>query len=321
MSTPSGRPRAASTFTPAAVVRFGLLGGIWGGSFLFIKIVVDQVSPLWLVAGRVVMAAVFLGVVVAVRRRPWPRGTRVWLHLLVLASLGNVVPWALVAAAEQSIPSGLAAVINSLTPAFTMAIAAGVGIERLGLARVLGLGLALLDTVIVVSGELGVPGRMAAVVGCVVATVFYAGTGVYTKRFVSGAAAPLELAAGQLVLASLVSVPVSLVFAPTPPWGALTAGTWVAWLALGLFGTGVAFVLFYDLIDRVGATNAAMVTYVIPPIGLVAGWLILSETVGWHVVVGALAIIGGIWLGQRERRAKVAADAEAADTEPQPVGV
>ena len=320
MAASDGRARAASVFTAAAVWRFALLGAIWGCSFLFIKIVVEQVAPVWVVAGRVAIGLAFLCAVLAVRRRALPRGARVWLHLFVLATIGNVIPWSLVAAAEQSIPSGLASVINSLTPAMTMALAAGVGLERLGLVRVVGLGLALLGTTIVVSGELGTPGRVAAALACVAATLLYAATGVYAKRFISGTAGALELAAGQLVVATIVAVPVALVFEATPPWSALTAGQWASWLALGAFGTGLAFVLFYDLIDRVGATNAAMVTYVVPPIGLVAGWLVLNETVGWHVVFGAVAIVGGIWLGQRERRADAAGDVDA-EAEPEPVAV
>lgn len=298
MSRPAS-PR--STFAPFDVGLFLALSSMWGLSFLFIKVSVDQLSPLWVVAGRTTVGAAVLLAILRLRGRWLPTAGRMWLHLLVLATLGNAIPWALVAYAQQSLPSGLTAVVNSLVPVSTLVVAAVVGIERLSVRRVAGLVLALLGTTVVVSGELGAPGRMASVLIVAAATLMYGASAVYAKRHVSGQERPLAVATGQVLVAAVLSVPAAAIVGPTPAWGELRPTVLAAIGALGLFGTGLAFLLFYLLIDRVGATNATMTTYLIPVVGVIAGWVFLGERFGLNVLVGAVAILIGVWLAQRQR--------------------
>jgi drug/metabolite transporter (DMT)-like permease len=136
-----------------------------------------------------------------------------------------------------------------------------------------------------------------AVVG---ATGLYAIGAVYAKRYVSGRQPALAIATGQVLLAGAISIPTAWVVGPTPAWTDLSLAAVGSLVALGGLGTGVAFYLFYALIERVGATNATMVTYLIPVVGLLAGWAILGETFGWHVLAGTAVIVTGIWLAQRE---------------------
>lgn len=306
-SDPSGAPLSdrsvTSSFEPADVGLFLTLSAMWGFSFLFIKVAVGQLSPVEVVAGRTLVGAAALLLILRARGGHLPRGWVIWGHLMVLATAGNAIPWTIFAWAEESIPSGLAAVINSLMPATTLAVAAAIGIERLTLRKVGGLVLAFTGTAIVVSGELGAPGRLFAVLGAVIATLFYAGATVYTKRFVSGRESPMVLATGQVLGAAVLSTGVALLLGPVPDLGALRWEVTGSVVALGVFGTGLAFLVFYALIERVGASNASMVTYLIPVVGLLAGWLILDETFGPHVLAGAAVIVAGIWLAQRERRA------------------
>lgn len=297
----SDRP-VTSAFTPADAGLLLALASMWGFSFLFIKVAVGELSPIEVVAGRTLVGAAVLVVILRFRRRRLPRGWRIWGHLMVLASFGNAIPWAIFAWAEESISSGLASVINSLMPATTLAVAAAIGMERLTARKVGGLALAFAGTAIVVSGELGTPGRLFAVLGAVTATLFYAGATVYTKRFVSGRETPMALATGQVLGAAVLSVGAALVMGPVPDLGALSWQVTWSVVLLGAFGTGLAFLVFYTLIERVGATNASMVTYLIPVVGLLAGWLVLDESFGPHVLIGAAVIVVGIWLAQRERR-------------------
>lgn len=290
-----------STFTPLDVAFFLGLSSMWGLSFLFIKVSVDQLSPMWVVAGRTGVGALVLLVILRLRGRWLPPPGRAWLHLLVLATIGNAVPWGLVAYAQRSLPSGLTAVVNSLVPVSTLVVAAAIGQERMSARRVLGLVLALAGTTVVVWGELGTPGRGIAVLIVAGATLMYGGSAVYAKRFVSGRQRPLAVAAGQVVLALLVSVPVAWLIGPTPEWSELRPTVIGAVVALGAFGTGLAFLLFYLLIERVGATSATMVTYLIPVVGVLAGWLFLDEQVGLNLLVGAAGILTGVWLAQRQR--------------------
>ncbi len=291
-----------SSFTPADAGLLLALASMWGFSFLFIKVAVEQLSPIEVVAGRTLVGAAVLVVILRARGRRLPRGWAIWGHLMVLASFGNAIPWAIFAWAEQSIPSGLASVINSLMPATTLAVAAAIGMERMTARKVGGLALAFAGTAIVVAGELSAPGRLFAVLGAVSATVFYAGATVYTKRFVSGRELPMVLATGQVVGAAALSTGAALLVGPVPDLGALSREVVGSVVLLGAFGTGLAFLVFYILIERVGATNASMVTYLIPVVGLLAGWLILDERFGPHVLIGAGVIVAGIWLAQRQRR-------------------
>lgn len=310
-----------SAFSPRDVVLFLLLSASWGLSFLFIKIAVGEISPLWIVAIRTTIGGVVLAVILRLRGTRLPRDRRQLLHLLVLAIASNAVPWGAVAWAQQFLPSGLTAVVNSLVPAATLAVAAAAGVERLTVRKIAGLTLAMGGTLIVLAGELGTPDRAVALLVVIGATGLYGGGAVYAKRYVSGRLPPLAVATGQVGLAAVVTLPAAFLLSAEPAWSQLTGGAVVAVTALGVFGTGLAFLLFYALIENVGPTNATMVTYVIPVIGLVAGWLVLDERFGLNVVAGAAVLIAGIWLAQRERAlAPPAGEAAALEPGPQPEG-
>jgi drug/metabolite transporter (DMT)-like permease len=297
--------RARSAFTPFDAGLLLLLGVMWGFSFLFIKVAVSEVSPLWVVASRTTVASLVLVLVLQIRGARLPLNPVLWLNLLVLAVASNIAPWTIVAWAEQFIPSGIAAVLNALTPIVTLGFAALVGIERMTGTKIAGLVAALVGTAIVVSGEFAVAGRAIPALAVVGATSFYAVGAVYAKRYVSGRERPLVIATGQVVIAAVVSIPAAWLVGPTPAWGELSGAAIGSLGALGALGTGFAFLLFYVLIERVGATNATMVTYLIPIVGLVAGWAILGERFGPHVLLGTVVIVVGIWLGQREPSAIV----------------
>lgn len=306
MSAPTTSTR--STFTPFDAGLLVTLASMWGFSFLFIKVAVAEVSPLWVVAARTTIGAAVLLVVLRLRGRRLPRDRATWGHLVVLATIGNAIPWTLIAWAEIHIPSGIAAVLNAIVPAATLAVAASVGLERLTGSKLAGLGAATVGTLVVVSGEALAFGRALPVLAAVGATFMYAYASVHAKRYVSGREGPLAIATGQVLIASVVSVPVAWLVGPTPAWAELSLGAAGSLLALGALGTGAAFLVFYMLIERVGATNATMVTYLIPVVGLLAGWLVLGEHFGPHVFVGAAVIVAGIWLAQRERRARAGDD-------------
>ena len=294
--TAAAPPR--SSFSPTDVARFVVLSGIWGFSFLFIKVLVAAMAPLWVVAGRTLFGAAVLLAVLSLTGRRLPADGQVWRHLLILAVVTNVVPWTLIAWAEESIPSGLASVLNALTPVATLGIAAAIGVEQLTRARVVGLGLALVGVAVVASGEAAAPERLLGVVIAVGATVFYAAGAVYAKRHVGGLH-PTVVAAGQVTASATLALPAALLLAPGPDLGALDAGIWAAWLTLGALGTGVAYLLFYWLLSDVGPTNTTMVTYVVPLVGVVAGWVFLHERLGLHVLAGGATIIAGIYVAQR----------------------
>lgn len=289
-------PRSTFSRTDAAILL--LLAVVWGCSALFIRVVVEEVDPVWLVAGRVLAGLAVTAAFLVVRGRGLPRG-RIWGHLAVLGLVGMAGPWLLLATAGQHIPAGLATLLGAPTPAMTMAIAAGLGIERPSAGRVAGMALALAGVVLIVSGSATTSGRLGSV-GLVLASValFAAGT-VYAKRHLSGVD-PAVSVVGQLLVAAVVVLPAAWVLEPEPDVGGLSATVVGAWLALGCVATGGAFVLYYGLIERVGATNAVLVSYLSPGIGLLAGWLVLGEAIGAPVFAGLATIVPGLWLAQRQ---------------------
>lgn len=297
------RTDVRSTFTLRDVALLAALAGMWGCSFLFIKVAVDHVTPLWIVALRCIIGAALLLAILRLRGTRLPRGRRIWLDLTLLAALGNAIPWALLAWATQYLPSGLVAVVNALAPTSTMLIAMAFALESAALRRFVGLAIALGGTALAVSGDLGAPGTAAAAVAIVVATISYGGGTVYAKQHVSGTQPPLAIATGQVAVAALLSLPVALATGPVPAFTSLPWNVVGSLLALGVFGTGLAFLTFYALIENVGATSAVMVTYLIPVVALLAGAVVLGEPITVVVVAGTALTIGGVWLAQRERTA------------------
>lgn len=290
---------------------FLVLSAMWGLSFLFIKVALQGLSPLWIVAVRTLVGAAVLVAMLLLTRGRLPDLRANWRHLTVVAALNNSIPWALLAWAEQSIPSGLAAVINALTPLSTLTIAASVGVERLTGRRVTGLVVALGGVTLAVAADLSSPDRLLAAAAVVGSTVLYGSASVYAKRHLSGRERPLSIAAGQVLFAALLSLPAAALVGPTPAWAALAPQVVASVVALGVLGTGLAFLAFYALMERVGPTNAIMTTYLVPVVGLAAGAVLLDERLGPLVLAGTAAIVAGVYLAQRERAVPVEAAGQA----------
>lgn len=275
------------------------LASFWGLSFLFIEVALRAVAPLWIVTARVTVGAAVLLAVVAVRRVKLPRTWSTWRHLVVLGVLNNAVPWTAVAWAQQSLPSGTTALLMALVPLSTLVVSVLVGLEQITPLRLVGLVLSLGGVALIVLEDLDDIGRVIAMGTVMAATFLYATGTVYAKRKVSGRVAPLSLAAGQVLATAVILLPITLLVAPLPARGDLDAAIIGSLLALGALGTGLAFLLFYTLVERVGATNATMVTYLVPVIAVIAGVLVLGEELGLIVLAGGAIVVAGIWLTQR----------------------
>jgi drug/metabolite transporter (DMT)-like permease len=296
-------PSSPRGFGPVEAGLLLALSGMWGLSFLFVELALRELGPLWIVAGRTGVGGLVLVVLLHVRGRRLPTGLRVWGHLAVLGILNNAVPWTALAWAQQSLPSGLAALLMAIVPTSTLLVSALVGLERITGVRMVGLLLALAGVGAIVADDLEQPGRVVAVLVVVAATLLYASGAVYAKTFVSGKLPPLVLATGQVLSAATFTLPMALLFdASRPVLGELSGTTIVAVGLLGALGTGFAFLLFYMLIERVGATNATMTTYLIPLVAIVAGAVVLGERLGLAAGIGGALIVAGIWLAQRGTR-------------------
>jgi len=272
------------------------LGVVWGASFLFIKVIVDETAALELVAARLLIGAVCVVAFLAVSGRGL-RLTPAALALTVpMAAISNVVPFALIAWGEEHIDSGIAAVLNSTMPIFTAAFAAVVfADERFTIVRAMGLALGFFG-VIVLTGDDALHLTDSNVLGelaVIAAAACYAVGNVVFRTLLRGTD-PVSLSALQLVAGTALAVIVLMAASGGSPDYSLSVEAWLSLLALGIGGTGAGYIAYLWLIEVTGSVRASLVTYVIPIIGLFLGWLVLDESIGLNTVLGSLLIIAGV---------------------------
>jgi drug/metabolite transporter (DMT)-like permease len=273
---------------------FLALGLLWGSSYLFIKIGVETLQPLTLISGRLLVGTLVLLAVVVLTRPAVPRDLRMYGHLVVMAALSVMIPFLLVATAEQTTDSALAAIVNAAIPLVAVTLSAVMlREERLTGLRLVGLGLGFLGVVIAVSRGLGSDGADAFGVGALaMSTVSYAAGAVYARRFASGVA-PAFAAFAEVgfafvmaaVLAVLFERPLATSFRPD----AIFAILW-----LGVLGSGIAYLLFFRLLGRWGATRTSLVAYELPIVGIILGAVVLGEVVDARLILGTALIVAGV---------------------------
>lgn len=288
-------------------VRFILCAVIWGTSFLWIKIGVQEIGPFTLVLLRVSFALLGTLVFVLWQRQRLPSKT-LWL-LPVLGLFNVAIPFVLISWAEVSIDSGLASVLNSTAPLFT-ALLAGLLLtdDRLTLPRILGLLIGFSGVMVLVSAKIGTAGnQLMGVAAMLAAALCYAASAVIVRK--SGAhMSPAVQAFGQSLFALLVMLPAAAVTEAPLTLPRLPI-TWLAVAWLGLLGSFIASLLYLGLIQDIGPTRALLTTYLFPLIGAALGAIFLHEQQGWQLWVGAALILSGIGLVNQVKRKPPAMEA------------
>jgi drug/metabolite transporter (DMT)-like permease len=271
-----------------------VLSVLWGGSFFFIEVAVPTVAPLTLVLIRVVLAAAFLWAFLLVRRERLMLPPGAALALLVLALLNNVIPFSLFAWAQEEISGGLASILNATTPIWGVVVAhAFTHDEKAGPAKVAGVLLGFGGVAVMIGADLlGQIGTNAlAQIACLCSTLCYALAGVWARRFRGMGVTPIAVSTGQLSAAAIVMVPLVLIF--EPPWLAQAPSpeAWWALIALALFCTTFAYILYFRLLASAGATNSLLVTFLIPITAILLGAMLLGERLEARHFAG-MALIG-----------------------------
>ena len=289
-----------------------LLSVIWGGSFFFIGIAVGTVAPFTLVLIRVALAAAMLWLFLLFRRERLALPPGAILAFLALALLNNVIPFALFAWAQQTIPSGLASILNATTPIWGVIVAHFfTADEKASPAKAVGVLLGFAGVAVMIGADLlGQIGRDAlGQLACLVATLCYALAGVYARRFRRMGIPPVSVATGQLSAATVVMLPLVLIF--EPPWHAAPPSpeAWAALIGLALLCTSFAYILYFRLLASAGATNSLLVTFLIPITAILLGALFLREHltprhfIGMALIGAGLAAIDGRLFRRREASA------------------
>lgn len=270
------------------------LAFIWGWSFLFIKVAVEGITPSTVAWARISLGALVLRVVLSRRGGRVPLDATSVRHFAVAAVAGNIVPFTLLAWAEQHISSALTAVLNASTPLFT-AVFAAIGLyERLRPVQVLGLLVGIVGVAVAAGvGASDLEGSSAAGAAAAVgAGVGYGITFVYMRRNLVSYQ-PIVAATGQLLAGTVLLAPIAL--ATSVAGGvSLTPSRVAAVVLLGAVGTGIAYVLNYRIIAELGATKASLVTYLIPVVAVVVGVVVLGEAFEWRLLVGGTLTVTGI---------------------------
>ena len=275
-----------------------LLAALWGPSFLFIKVAVAEIPPLTLVLGRVGIAAVLLTAFLLLQGKSLPRSRTVWRHLAVMGLVHNAIPFVLFGWGEQYIDSALASILNGTTPLFTILLAHYfVADDRLTPTKLVGamIGFGGLVLLILPSFTDGVEATTWGLLAVALAAALYGVAIVYSRNHLRGLP-PLVAPAGQMIMATIYLLPLSLLIDrpfSLPPLSLNVIGSMVA---LGVLGTAVAFVVYYRLLETAPASYVSMTTYLIPVFGVILGVLVLNEQLTWHAYAGFALILLGVMI-------------------------
>lgn len=270
------------------------LSVLWGGSFFFYKILLEAGLPVFLIVlTRVGLAMIILNLWLVGQRDFMPATPRLWLEFGIMGFLNNLLPFSLIVFGEQRISSGMASILNATTPIFTMVIAHFLTTtEKLSIYKIIGILFGMIGVAVLV-GPTALSGThnsaMAGIFCCLAASVSYSFASIYSKRF--RGMNPIKVVTGQITASTFLLLPIVLIFEhpltlamPAPP-------IWAAMLGLSLLSTIFAYILFFRILATAGATNAQLVTFLIPISALLLSWGILDETIKLQSILG-MVIIG-----------------------------
>jgi drug/metabolite transporter (DMT)-like permease len=267
-----------------------VLSVLWGGSFFFAGVTVKELPPLTIVLARVAIAATMLLPVMWAYGSALPSGLAGWMPHFVMGLLNNVIPFSLVVTGQTQIASGTASVLNATTPLFTLLVLAAFGDERLTVRRVTGVLLGLGGVVILRGQGLDISsGQTLGMLACLGAALSYGFSGLWGRRWLAGEP-PLTSATCQLLcssavmllLAGAVDQPWSLPM-PSPP-------TWLALLGFAALSTALAYLVFFQILVRSGASSVMLVTLMIPVSAILLGHFALDEPLKAREILGAVVI-------------------------------
>jgi drug/metabolite transporter (DMT)-like permease len=279
--------------------RLLLLAGLWGGSFVFIRVAAPALGPLWLAFSRVALAFAAL-FALALARRSVPSFSAHWRSYLVIGTLNSALPFALFSFAELHVSASTAAILNATSPFFGALVGALWLSEALTPRALAGMGLGLAGVCVLVGWQPEpLTGNVLwAMLACLGAALCYSVASVYAKRRMTTIASSAVALHSQLA-AAVVLAP-ALAFAPLPEMPTALVACNV--LALALASTAFAYLLYFRLIATIGPARALTVTFLIPLFGVLWGFIFLGEPLAANTLLGCALIIAGTWVAARRAR-------------------
>lgn len=291
-AAPSRSQESARWLDP---LELGVLGAIWGASFLFMRVAANDFGPAPLVEVRLALGSLVLLPFLWRDRSRFP--LRLWPKLALIGAINSALPFLLFAWAAQRAPAGIGAIANAMTVLFTALVGFLFFGERIGTRRALALVVGFVGVVVLASGKAAGMSIGAAAAAGALASLLY-GLGINLVRRHLGGLPPATVASATLGSAALLTLPVAIATWPVQP---LPAAAWLSAAMLGVLCTGIAFVMYYRLIARIGASRASTVTYLVPLFGVGWAWWLLDEPLTWTMALAGMLILGSVAFSQRAR--------------------
>jgi len=274
---------------------FILLGAIWSSSFLWIKIGVQDIGPMSLTAFRMLFGAITAVAIGIYQKVEWPQDWKTWGIFAILGPASLAIPIFFISWGEQTIDSAVASILNATTPLFTILLAHFLlQDDKMTPQKVLGLLIGFAGVVILLSKDL-TAGAQNSVIGqaaVILASLFYAGSAVYGRKFTQHVQGTVR--AAMLLLTSTIFMWIVGPLTERPFDFPSVPITWIAILFLGILGSGLAVIMLWYLIHEVGPTRATLVTYLFPVGGVILGVLFLNELLSWQLLAGTILIIASL---------------------------
>ena len=268
----------------------GLLSILWGGSFFFNGVVLRELPPFTVVLLRVTLAALMLLPLLWLYRVRFPTGLSGWKPFIAIGLFNNVLPFSLIVVGQTFIPSGLASILNATTPLFTVVVMTVAGEEKLQARRIAGVIVGLIGVIILHGDGLGLErGQGLGILLCLAAAFSYGLSALVARRLPSDVP-PLGAATFQMLVSAAMMIVVA--GAVEHPWRLPMPGaaTWLAVIGLAALSTALAYIVFFQILRRSGATNVMLVTLLIPVTAILLGYLVLGEKISLREIAGALVI-------------------------------
>jgi len=274
-------------------LELGVLGAIWGASFLFMRVAAKDFGALALVEVRLLLGAAVLLPLLWRARTQFTASH--WIRLAGIGAINSAIPFSLFAWAAQRAPAGVGAISNAMAVMFTALVAFALYGERISKRRAVGLFAGFVGVAVLASGKTAGGSVLPAALAGTFAALLYGIGANLIRRYLAGIPAG-AVAAATLTCASMLLAPFAIANLPaqSPP-----ASAWASAILLGVLCTGFAYLLYYRLIYRIGAPRAATVTYLVPLFGVVWAWIVLGEPLTTTMAIAAALILGGVALNQQ----------------------
>jgi drug/metabolite transporter (DMT)-like permease len=267
-----------------------ILSVLWGGTYFTGKIALAHFTPFALLFWRIVIATLFLGLLVKITKTPLPFDKKSWQAFLGMCLLNNILPMSFIFFGLNGLSSSLASILNATTPIFTVLVMHfSTKDEKITLNRGFGVLLGFLGVVVLMGVE-GEAKSLFYILCCLGAALSYGFSGLYGRRFVKMQIAPMSVAFGQLACSSVIMVVINLIFQTNVLFAPPNLHIYLATFTLGVFCTGVAYILFFKILQSAGATNIMLVTFLIPISSIFMGVLFLKETLLISHIFGMILI-------------------------------